>query len=840
MKLRLPFSILIVFIAMNMIAQPLNWTESLYTPSLTSVIEKEMNESTDGYSSLKYTFTDNETPYFISDTFNVSASTAFNFSIDLLDNDAGGKVNVRVYFLQSDDTYIDRFATDYTVDGADWQTLSISETSFADAGKAYIVLRLVDDTAWDGDATFWVDNAVYSEGGENLIANGSFEEWVIPERSTLYNWTESLYTPSLTSTIIPETEMVTDGVVSVNYTFTDDETPYFISDTFAVNAETAFEFSVDILDNDPAGKVNVRVYFLQDDDTYIDRFATDYTVDGADWQTLTISETSYAASAKAYVVLRLVDDTGWAGSAQFYVDNAIYKEGAGENLILNGSFEHWKAPGNIPEFLSYSFASLDPEVVGIIDNTAYTVNLTVPYVADVTALVATFELTDGATVAINDVDQVSGTTANDFTSPVTYTLTAQDGITTQDWVVTVEKEPAETGNAILSFRFEDLDPPVNGVVNAGDFTVAAEVPNGTDLTTLVPTIVLSDKATSSPESGVATDFTDPVTYTVTAQDESTQDWVVTVTEAAEGTTILFSEDFEDLTLIPEDWVIINADGYTQAAGEERWQDSAWVVTTSSRIELTGTKVAMASSYTSDMPIDGKAYDWMILPAITIGDNTTLSWQAMSTTSSGNYPDDYLVLIAPAVSGIKPTVTYFEEEGNILLEVDPESWSANVGRPGEGLSSYAINLKETSTPSAADGWFDRDVWIAFVEDTDLYTNPDTNIPNGSPGGSNLAIDNILLVNQSGSAVQDLNGMGTAISVYPNPTDGDLRISISTDKYTVATIQVHDMLGKLVYQAERGVAAGNTVHDLNLSELNNGIYFLKTELDGRFEVTKLIVE
>jgi hypothetical protein len=157
-----------------------------------------------------------------------------------------------------------------------------------------------------------------------------------------------------------------------------------------------------------------------------------------------------------------------------------------------------------------------------------------------------------------------------------------------------------------------------------------------------------------------------------------------------------------------------------------------------------------------------------------------------------------------------------------------------------LSSYAINLKETSTPSAADGWFDRDVWIAFVEDTDLYTNPDTGIPNGSPGGSNLAIDNIQLVNVSGSAVQDLKAMGAAISVYPNPTNGELKVSISTDQHTIASIQVHDMLGKLVYQAERSVAAGNTVHDLNLSELNNGIYFVKTELEGRFEVTKLIIE
>ena len=40
--------------------------------------------------------------------------------------------------------------------------------------------------------------------------------------------------------------------------------------------------------------------------------------------------------------------------------------------------------------------------------------------------------------------QVSGTTANDFTTSVTYTITAADGVTTQDWVIMVTDEITET------------------------------------------------------------------------------------------------------------------------------------------------------------------------------------------------------------------------------------------------------------------------------------------------------------------------------------------------------------------------------------------------------------
>jgi|GEM_PF-755009 len=58
-------------------------------------------------------------------------------------------------------------------------------------------------------------------------------------------------------------------------------------------------------------------------------------------------------------------------------------------------------------------------------------------------------------------------------------------------------------------------------------TVTFHVPYGTDVTALQPTVAVSDKASVTPASGTAADFTSPVTYLVTAEDGSTQAWVVT-------------------------------------------------------------------------------------------------------------------------------------------------------------------------------------------------------------------------------------------------------------------------------------------------------------------------
>jgi hypothetical protein len=64
--------------------------------------------------------------------------------------------------------------------------------------------------------------------------------------------------------------------------------------------------------------------------------------------------------------------------------------------------------------------------------------VTVPPSSNVKTLIATFTVSADATVKVGDKDQVSGATKNDFTAPVTYTVTAQDG-TTKTYKVTVSK-----------------------------------------------------------------------------------------------------------------------------------------------------------------------------------------------------------------------------------------------------------------------------------------------------------------------------------------------------------------------------------------------------------------
>lgn len=160
-------------------------------------------------------------------------------------------------------------------------------------------------------------------------------------------------------------------------------------------------------------------------------------------------------------------------------------------------------------------------VIGSIDEDAKTVVLDFPAGTDVSHLTPTIIISTYATI-----EPESGV-AQDFTNPVYYTITAMNGTTAQ-YMVEVVVHDADNEKSILSFTIDGVEGEINEVAK----TVTLVMPEGTDVTELVPTIVVSEGATVTPASGEAQDFTNPVTYTVTAQNGTTA--VYTVTVVVEG------------------------------------------------------------------------------------------------------------------------------------------------------------------------------------------------------------------------------------------------------------------------------------------------------------------
>ncbi|WP_228780272.1 DUF5018 domain-containing protein, partial [Aquiflexum lacus] len=92
--------------------------------------------------------------------------------------------------------------------------------------------------------------------------------------------------------------------------------------------------------------------------------------------------------------------------------------------------------------------------------------------------------------------------------------------------LSIIESPPSTEKAITTISLGEAfgDP----IIDAENSTISFIVPSGTDVTSLIPEFSVSEGASVLPESGTTLDFTNPVIFTVTAEDGSIQEWTVSV------------------------------------------------------------------------------------------------------------------------------------------------------------------------------------------------------------------------------------------------------------------------------------------------------------------------
>lgn len=137
---------------------------------------------------------------------------------------------------------------------------------------------------------------------------------------------------------------------------------------------------------------------------------------------------------------------------------------------------------------------------GSIDKTTRTIIVRVPETYDFSQMSVTkLSLSDGAKSNVNVNDQLN------MSAPQAVHVT--NGDVYLDWTIKAQRDEAK----ITSFKINDT---YVGTINEDTKTIMVYVPASLDIKNLTPTIAYSENATISPASGIATDFTNPVIYTV--------------------------------------------------------------------------------------------------------------------------------------------------------------------------------------------------------------------------------------------------------------------------------------------------------------------------------------
>jgi len=279
---------------------------------------------------------------------------------------------------------------------------------------------------------------------------------------------------------------------------------------------------------------------------------------------------------------------------------------------------------------------------------------------------------------------------------------------------------------------------------------------------------------------------------------------------------LFFDDFEDNDL--EGYTLYNLDGLTPDDPDlENMADSAWTIKniTSQGWEF-GLSAFSVSWYLND---EGPSDDWLITPAIEIGTNATLEWDAMAITSSGLFRDRYQVFISPS-----PEL----EDLGLLAP------AFTMGDTGE--VDFPIHR---TLDLAALGYENETIYVAFRNNTQGFD------PNGGDGpgngGNELAIDNIEV---NGDPLSSSNvEFFEELVVQPNPVarGENINLSFSIETAENVTIEVMDITGK-IHQiiTNQNLPAGNSQVAIEREGMAPGLYLIRLSADNRSSIVKTILK
>ncbi|OYT17722.1 MAG: hypothetical protein B7C24_01165 [Bacteroidetes bacterium 4572_77] len=171
--------------------EPLNWFIDSPDPGDLSLAPNS-EFYTQGDKSCEMTLHTSNVPYLKSDNYNVNGNVSYTFSIDVLDNDTRGQLKIYADFYDSDGNDVYGESPVYSEDSPDWQTITWDALVPETAVEGYVWIKFYDQDDFVDMAVVFVDNAIFIEnGGDNIVENGSFEQWNILEMSNAYCTSET-------------------------------------------------------------------------------------------------------------------------------------------------------------------------------------------------------------------------------------------------------------------------------------------------------------------------------------------------------------------------------------------------------------------------------------------------------------------------------------------------------------------------------------------------------------------------------------------------------------------------------------------------------------------------
>ena len=158
--------------------------------------------------------------------------------------------------------------------------------------------------------------------------------------------------------------------------------------------------------------------------------------------------------------------------------------------------------------------------------------------------------------------------------------------------------------------------------------------------------------------------------------------------------------------------------------------------------------------------------------------------------------------------------------------------------------FMHELDEQYPCVAATHGYNGQFWVMYSADDKqgLYLDISDTYPNSNGGSITENYQYACLIRPEGLGINEHEAVNpmTSARLYPNPASDMLNIEVNASQASEMSISIYNIMGQNVMNQNVNITTGMNTRNINISDLNSGIYFVTVKANGFENTMKFIVK